>query len=284
MANDERWPRRPVPRGAPRRATSPRGGGATRRSARSSTAACAPRPTPTVHVWSETAAVARHLRRHPRRRAAGWSPRCADAGLRARRRRRVPAAELAGSGRRVLRARDGRLRARADRAHLRAQGGAVHPRPERRARLHLGRPLRPRRLPRHRRRRGARRAARARAARRGRIGRRRRRRPACGASRGTSSTRAAPADRDRRRGPRRRVRARVHVGHDERPEGRDAQPPHAARRGGAHPRVDHARIAEPHGLAGHPRDRHARRGARADGARRGHPPHRPVGSGPGARR
>ena len=90
--------------------------------------------------------------------------------------------------------------------------------------------------------------------------------------------------RDRRRRPRRRLRARVHVGHHERPEGRDAQAPHAARRGRAHRGVDHAGRAEPHGLAGHPRDRHARRGARADGAGRGHPPHRPVGSGARARR
>ena len=53
---------------------------------------------------------------------------------RAGRRGRVPTAELARSGRRVLRPRDGRLRARADRAHLRPQRGALHPRPEPRAR------------------------------------------------------------------------------------------------------------------------------------------------------
>ena len=53
--------------------------------------------------------------------------------------------------------------------------------------------------------------------------RRRRRRPtarrrarACGASAGTSSTPRRRPRRDRRRRPRRRVRARVHVGHDER--------------------------------------------------------------------
>ena len=45
---------------------------------------------------------------------------------------------------------------------------------------------------------------------------------------------ADPVDDGRCRGPRRRLRARLHVGHDERPEGRDAHPPHAARRGRAH--------------------------------------------------
>ena len=75
---------------------------------------------------------------------------------------------------------------------------------------------------------------------------------------------ATPAG-DRRRGLRRRVRARVHLGHDERSQGRDAQPPHAAGRARPHAVVDHAGIAEPHGLAGHPRDRHARCGPRADG-------------------
>ena len=71
--------------------------------------------------------MARHLRRDPHRRAAPGHR--ADRGrTRAGRRRRVPAAELAGGSRRVLRPCDRRLRARADRAHLRRQGGAVHPR------------------------------------------------------------------------------------------------------------------------------------------------------------
>ena len=74
------------------------------------------------------APVARHLRRRARRRAAARQ-RARRRGGRAGRGRRVPTAELAGGGRRVLRARDRRLRARADRAHLRPQGGALHPRP-----------------------------------------------------------------------------------------------------------------------------------------------------------
>ena len=106
----------------------------------------------------------------------------------------------------------------------------------RRARLHLRRPLRARRLPRHRRRRRARRAAGPGAAPRGRIGRRLAARPRVRRVPWDVVDAARPGRRDRRRGLRRRVRARVHVGHDERSEGGDAQPPHAARRGGAHPR------------------------------------------------
>ncbi len=63
----------------------------------------------------------------------------------------------------------------------------------------------------------------------------------CGASDGTSSTRPRRPTCDRRRRSRRRVRARLHVGHDERPEGRDAHAPDAARRARAHRGVDHAR-------------------------------------------
>ena len=80
------------------------------------------------------------------------------------------------------------------------------------------------------------------------------------------------------RGPRRRVRPRLHVGHDERAQGCDAHASHAARRGRAHPGLDHAGRAEPHGLAGHPRHRDARRGARADDPRRAGARDRPVGS------
>ena len=112
------------------------------------------------------------------------------------------------------------------------------------------------------------------------------RRPRCGASRWDVVDAAAEPAAMRSRADarsRRRVRARVHVGNDERPQGRDAHAPHAARRAVAHRCVDHARRAEPDGIAGHARDRHARRGARADGAGRRHPPHRPLGSGPRAR-
>ena len=73
------------------------------------------------------AAVARHLRRRPRRGAA-HGHRARRRRDRARRRRGVPAAELARGGGRVLRAGHGWLRARAHRAHLRSQGGPLHPR------------------------------------------------------------------------------------------------------------------------------------------------------------
>ncbi len=229
-------------------------------------------------------AVARHLSRRahrrvpPGHRARGRGPGAGRGGC-------VPVAELARSSRRVLRARDGRLRARADRAHLRPQRGALHPRREpapartspptatdtstistsstARTRtnfpdleLHVVV--------------GARRgrAAGRRAA--GRLERRRRCR-----TRVRAAVRSGAADPDDG------LRARVHVGHDERSEGRDAQSPHAARGATAHACVDHAGIAQPHGLAGHARDRHARRGARTHGDGPGHPPHRPVGSDPG---
>ena len=183
----------------------------------------------------------------------------------------------------------GGLRPRADRAHLRTQGSPLHPRRERGARLHLGRPLRPRRLPRHRRRCRARRAAEPRAARRRRRPVSRRRARACAESDGTSSTRRHRLRRSSRRRcrcgrSRRRVRARVHVGDDERPQGRDAHATGRCSPSCRTSRVDHARRTEPDGIARHARDRHARRGARADGAGRRHPPHRPLGSGPRARR
>ena len=117
--------------------------------------------------------MARHLRRRPRRRAAAGRPCSREAGLEPgdavafqlpNWREAVVAFYGLAMGGYVL----------VPIVHIYgAEGSALHPRPERRPRLRLGRPLRPRRLPRHRRRRRARRARRPRAARRG----RRRRRP-----------------------------------------------------------------------------------------------------------
>ena len=88
---------------------------------------------------------------------------------------------------------------------------------------------------------------------------------------------------DRRGRTRRRMRPRLHLGNDERAQGRDAQPPDAARRGRAHPRLDHAGSADPHGFAGHACHRDARCGAGAGQPRRTRPSHRPVGPRPRAR-
>ena len=74
-------------------------------------------------------------------------------------------------------------------------------------------------------------------------------------------------------------RAGLHVGHDERPEGRDPRSPHDAQRAAPHGGLDHARVPEPDGLPGGPRHRDARRRARPDQHRRRHPRHRPLGSG-----
>ena len=101
---------------------------------------------------------------------------------------------------------------------------------------------------------GARRADRSRAAPRRRIGSRN------GASHGAAVRRVAvgrrsPTPRRRppaiaRRGLRRRVRARVHVGHDERPQRRDAQSPHAA--GRAHPHAARGSRPDSPNLMGSP--------------------------------
>ena len=264
-------------------ATSPRGGGPTRRSARSSIGACAPRPTPRCNIWSESRPWhGTYAEIHADALPAGHRARRRRA--RAGRRRRVPAAELARSGRRVLRPRDGRLRARADRAHLRPEGGALHPRPEP-ARAPTSRPTAtatsttstsstapgPASCPisscTSSSASAATRAPRARVRAR-RVGRRRRgraRRPAIA-----------------RRRSRRRVRARVHVGHDERPQGRDAHPPHAAGRAACtcgrgsrpgSPNLMGSPVTHATGMLGAvlaPMD-----------AGPGHPPHRPLG--PGAR-
>ena len=66
---------------------------------------------------------------------------------------------------------------------------------------------------------------------------------------------ATPSRSEHRRRPGRRLRARVHVRDDERPQGGDAQSPNAPRRARSHARVGHPGIAHPDGLTGHPRDR-----------------------------
>ncbi len=201
-------------------------------------------------------------------------------GGRTRERGRVPAAELARSRRRLLRPRDGWLRAGSHRAHLRAEGGALHPRPERRGRVPFGRPVRPCRLPRRRRRRTRGQPRRPRAARRGRRSDRR--------SPGRRHTGRMERGRRGRTGggvhhggSGRSLRPRVHLGHDRRAERRDPLPPDAARRGHTHRRDDRGGAPEPDGVPGDPCDRHARRGARTDGAGRADPSRGPLG--PGAR-
>ena len=147
----------------------------------------------------------------------------------------------------------------------------------RRPRVHLGRPVRPRRLPRHRRRCAARRSPTSRCTSSSVSTTRRRRARASLACIGTWLPPRHPRPRSRCRIPttcassptRRARRATRRV---------CCTRTAPARGDSAHPELDHAGVAEPHGLAGHARHRHARRGARADGARRGHPPDRSLGS------
>ena len=77
--------------------------------------------------------------------------------------------------------------------------------------------------------------------------------------------------------------ARVHLRDHQRPQGRDPRSPHDAERAAPHGGLHDAGKAQPDGLARHPCDRDARRRARPAGHRRGHPPDRPLGSGPRAR-
>ena len=145
------------------------------------------------------------------------------------------------------------------------------------ARVHLGRSVRPRRLPRHRRRHRARRPPTPRVA----HGRRvtRRRSPRRGAALvGTLSTPRHRRNRSRGR-TRRGLRAGLHVRDHERSRrasctatGRSSRSSCTCGRGSP-------RISQPDGLTRHPRHRDARRRPRTHAARREHPPDRPVGPG-----
>ena len=99
-----------------------------------------------VHLPLRVPPLEGHLRRDPPagptgRRGAG-PPRHLERGHRG-----LPAPELGGGGHHVLRRHVSRRGDRADRAHLRAQGGGLHPAAERRPALRHRRPLREHRLP-----------------------------------------------------------------------------------------------------------------------------------------
>ena len=124
--NDERWPPREVPAELRERYlaegwwTDDTLGALVDRSLRAA-------PAATINIWSESRpwhGTYAEIHAEARRLVTALAASRPGAG----RRRRVPTAELARSRRRVLRPGHGRLRARADRAHLRAQGGPLHPR------------------------------------------------------------------------------------------------------------------------------------------------------------
>ena len=178
--------------------------------------------------------VARHVRRHRRRGppADRVAPR---RGTRAGRRRRLPAAELARSDRVVRRSGDGRLRARADRAHLRPQGGRASSSPSA-APTPTSRPPRT-----------ATSTTRRSSTRRLLAGLRVHVVVGDGADQPApdgirrvgwdSLDLVRPGHRPADAACRRGGGARVHVGHDQRPEGRDPRPPHHAERAAAHERM-----------------------------------------------